>query len=191
MTDVKNSRLLQVGNNLSESLPVTTYNLASLGLGKVTAPEVYRQCVYDPYATDSMSQVITIIRPIYAPGSKGERRGMCIFRCPSTLCSGSSGIIACPRTAISMSLFPARITGSQTRSLPTCPRFNPPIRRKKEQTFSGTTIVRNCLERERRIVPDGNVSARHRGRVSFPRAFRRSRFPASKGCISLSLRSFA
>lgn len=70
VTDRSFSRLLQSGNNMSESWPVNVYNLPQLGLAGVDSPQVYRYCAVDPFAIGNQSQVLPIIRPIFRVGSR-------------------------------------------------------------------------------------------------------------------------
>ena len=74
VTDAAVSKLLQAGSNMSDSWPVTIYNLPRLGLAGIDAPRVYRECAEDPYAIGEQEQVIPVVRPIRRPGSS-ERIG--------------------------------------------------------------------------------------------------------------------
>jgi len=142
VTDMKNGRLLQVGNNLSESMQVTAYNLSLLGLGKVTAPEVYRQCVYDPYATDLKSQVITIIRPIYAPGSK-ESVGYVYLAVSVDVVLRQLRNYRMPQDCDLYVTLPGanyRLSGAEFTDVSS---LESSYSTQKEQTFNGTTMVRN------------------------------------------------
>ena len=70
VTDSSVSRLLQSGNNMSDSWPVTVYNLPRLGLEGIDTPILYRYCTEDPYAIGNQVQIIPLIRPILRVGSR-------------------------------------------------------------------------------------------------------------------------
>ena len=70
VTDSSFSKILQSGNNMSESWPVNVYNLPQLGLAGVDSPQIYQYCAVDPFAIGKQAQVIPIIRPIFRVGSR-------------------------------------------------------------------------------------------------------------------------
>jgi two-component system sensor histidine kinase YesM len=74
VTDTGMTGLLQVGNTMSDSRPVTIHNIPLLGLERIDEPHLYRSCTDDPYALSSGIQVFPVVRPITRVGSR-ERIG--------------------------------------------------------------------------------------------------------------------
>ncbi len=69
--DSEGKKLLQTGNNMSNSWPVNVYNIQELNLNSYTEASVYEFCGTDPFALRQDLDIIPLIRPVYHPSRSG------------------------------------------------------------------------------------------------------------------------